>query len=416
MNRNIIRTAFDIGSFQIKGLVFRIREDDSIEILSLKTVVSKGIENGNLVDKDQFIQIMMELVESLEKESKISIQDDVFITLSGSNIKSVNSSTRKKAKDNEELLVDKKLKQELLNQCSDIQVSADRYVLHNLDQGFYIDGSTLIRNPISMVGKTIEAKAHLIHVPNFNMKQIGFCFENELQIKNVMPVFDGLAGAVSALSEDQKKLGCIFLDIGSDKTNFIAFKDNYVVFSKVIPVGGNLVTKDIAAYLGCSLIEAEQIKKTKLSSFANLADENETFEVGLIDDALTKKVNAKEISKIAELRYEDIIDHLKNIFRINSKEISEFKSGIKLSGGGSNIKNIDLLFKNHFPDLKIEFVANKNIHFKEDLSENRELVNLFGLSKWLIHSVDEDSLYDYSDSKSNSFFKKILNSILNFFE
>ena len=46
-----------------------------------------------------------------------------------------------------------------------------------------------------------------------------------------MPVFDGLAGAVSGLSEDQKKLGSIFLDIGSDKTNFVAFKDNYVVFS-----------------------------------------------------------------------------------------------------------------------------------------------------------------------------------------
>ena len=214
MNRNIIRTAFDIGSYQIKGLVFRIREDDSIEILSLKSVISKGIENGNLVDKDQFIQIMIELVELLEKDSKVSIQNDVFITLSGSNIKSVNSSTRKKAKDNEELLVDKKLKQELLNQCSDIQVSSDRYVLHNLDQGFFIDGSTLIRNPISMVGKTIEAKSHLIHVPNFNMKQISFCFENELQIKNVMPVFDGLAGAVSGLSEDQKKLGSIFLEIG----------------------------------------------------------------------------------------------------------------------------------------------------------------------------------------------------------
>ena len=106
------------------------------------------------------------------------------------------------------------------------------------------------------------------------------------------------------------QLGVIFVDIGSDKTNILIFKDNYLIHSKVIPLGSKLVTKDMAAYLQCSIKEAERLKINYVSAFCEFADESKKIEVEIPNDDLKKNINEKEISKIVELRFEDIIDQI----------------------------------------------------------------------------------------------------------
>ena len=71
-------------------------------------------------------------------------------------------------------------------------------------------------------------------------------------------------------------------------------------------MGSKYVTKDIAAYLQTSIKEAERVKIENVSAFADFADEENIFEIEIPNDDLKKNVNEKEISKIVELRFEDV--------------------------------------------------------------------------------------------------------------
>ena len=388
--KNRIQVAFDLGSFSIKGAVGRIINENQIEILSIRSIRTDSIDNGDIVDKESLLRSLEYLIEKMEKDAKISIDDDAWVSVSGKNIKSINSSTRIRSNDNSEFEVDETTKQKLLTQCADIQVSSDRYVLHNLKRGFFIDGSSLIRNPLGMIGKSIDAKSHVIHITNFNLLQIDHCFRNDLSI-DVNPVFDGLAAASANLSKDDQNLGVIFIDVGADKTNMLLYKDNYLTHSKVIPLGSKSVTKDIAAYLQTSIKQAEIIKHEHVSALSDFADSESNFELSVENDDLTKSINKKEISKIAELRYEDIIDQIKSELKLLRIDMSDIRSGIKITGGGSNVRNLDLLFKKHFERTKCEYLSISNTVFKENLEDRRELSTLIGLLSWPIFNVEDSS-------------------------
>ena len=405
--KNRIEVAFDLGSFSIKGAVGRIINDNQIEVLSIQSIKTDSIDNGDIIDKEELLRSLEYLIEKMEKDAKINIDDDAWVSVSGKNIKSINSSTRIRSKDNAEFEIDEQTKQKLLTQCSDIQVSSDRYVLHNLERGFFIDGSSLIRNPLRMVGRSIDAKSHVIHIKNFNLLQIDHCFSDDLGI-DVNPVFDGLAAASVNLSKDDQDLGVLFIDVGADKTNMLLYKDNYLIHSTVIPLGSKSVTKDIAAYLQTSIKEAEKIKHEHVSALSDFADSESNFELPIENDDLTKSINKKEISEIAELRYEDIIDQIKSEMKLLRMDISDIRSGIKITGGGSNVRNLDLLFKKHFENTKCEYLSIKNTVFKENLEDRRELSTLIGLLSWPILNVE-----DSSSSVGIKDFKSITKSISN---
>jgi cell division protein FtsA len=241
-----------------------------------------------------------------------------------------------------------------------------------------------------MIGKSIDAKSHVIHIKNFNLSQIDHCFSDDLSIE-VNPVFDGLAAASANLNKDDQDLGVMFIDVGADKTNMLLYKDNYLIHSKVIPLGSKSVTKDIAAYLQTSIKQAEKIKHEHVSALSDFADAESNFELSIQNDDLTKSINKQEISKIAELRYEDIIDQIKSEMKLLRIDVADIRSGIKITGGGSNVKNLDLLFKKHFEDTKCEYLPISNIVFKENLEDRRELSTLIGLLSWPIFNVEDSS-------------------------
>ena len=142
--RNKIQIAFDLGSYSIKSAVGRILQNNKIEVLSIAEIKSDSIDCGDIVDKNLLLNHLEILIEKMEKDAKINIDEDAWVSVSGRGIKSINSSTRIRSRENTDFEIDEEIKQKLLNQCSDVQVSADRYVLHNIEQGYYIGSSPLI--------------------------------------------------------------------------------------------------------------------------------------------------------------------------------------------------------------------------------------------------------------------------------
>lgn len=395
-----IYVAFDLGSFSIKGAMAKVNQDKELEILSIKSIKSRAVECGTIVDKEQLVNDLDFLIKFIEDESGHNIKEAI-VSVSGNTVKSVNSSTRSRIKDSTDFKIDKETVNKILAQCSDLQISAGRQVVHNIERGFIIDGSPLIRNPINNIGEIIEARSHVVHVQDFNLNQIKTCFDDDFSIE-VDAVFDGLASSYANVSEDDKDLGVVFVDIGSDKTNVVIYKDRYIMHSKVIPIGSHSVTKDLATMFNVSIDDSEEVKRKHVSALSKLADIASNFELSISEDTLKKQLNQKEVSEVAEARFKDIIDKVRNEIRITGEKISEFGSGIKITGGGSNVKNLDLLFKEYLENLesenpenkdvsiKCEYLPIKDITFKENLEDRREYATLIGLLKWPVLNVEKD--------------------------
>ncbi len=396
-----VYVAFDLGSFSIKGAIAKVNQEKELEILSIKSINSRAIECGTIVDKEQLINDLELLIKLIEEESGYNVKEAI-VSVSGNTVKSINSSTRSRIKDNSDLKIDEEIVSKLLSQCSDLQISAGRHVVHNISRGYIIDDSPLIRNAIGCVGEIIQARSHVIHVQDFNLNQIKTCFDDDFSIE-VDAVFDGLASAYANISEDDKDLGVIFVDIGSDKINVVIYKDRYIMHSKVIPLGSHSVTKDLATMFNVAIDDAEEVKRKHVSALSKLADISSNFELSISGDTLKKQLNQKEVSEVAEARFKDIIDRVRNEIRITGEKISEFGSGIKITGGGSNVKNLDLLFKEYLEELesenpdnkdisiKCEYLPIKDITFKENLEDKREYATLVGLLKWPILNVEDDN-------------------------
>ena len=395
-----IYVAFDLGSFSIKGAMAKVNQDKELEILSIKSIKSRAVECGTIVDKEQLVNDLDFLIKFIEDESGHNIKEAI-VSVSGNTVKSVNSSTRSRIKDSTDFKIDKETVNKILAQCSDLQISAGRQVVHNIERGFIIDGSPLVRNPINNIGEIIEARSHVVHVQDFNLNQIKTCFDDDFSIE-VDAVFDGLASSYANVSEDDKDLGVVFVDIGSDKTNVVIYKDRYIMHSKVIPIGSHSVTKDLATMFNVSIDDSEEVKRKHVSALSKLADIASNFELSISEDTLKKQLNQKEVSEVAEARFKDIIDKVRNEIRITGEKISEFGSGIKITGGGSNVKNLDLLFKEYLEELesensenkdvsiKCEYLPIKDITFKENLEDRREYATLIGLLKWPVLNVEKD--------------------------
>ena len=396
-----IYVAFDLGSFSIKGAMAKVNQDKELEILSIKSIKSRAVECGTIVDKEQLVNDLDFLIKFIEDESGHNIKEAI-VSVSGNTVKSVNSSTRSRIKDSTDFKIDKETVNKILAQCSDLQISAGRQVVHNIERGFIIDGSPLIRNPINNIGEIIEARSHVVHVQDFNLNQIKTCFDDDFSIE-VDAVFDGLASSYANVSEDDKDLGVVFVDIGSDKTNVVIYKDRYIMHSKVIPIGSHSVTKDLATMFNVSIDDSEEVKRKHVSALSKLADIASNFELSISEDTLYNQLNQKEVSEVAVARFKDIIDKVRNEIRITGEKISEFGSGIKITGGGSNVKNLDLLFKEYLEELesensenkdvsiKCEYLPIKDITFKENLEDKREYATLVGLLKWPKLNVEDDN-------------------------
>jgi cell division protein FtsA len=150
-----------------------------------------------------------------------------------------------------------------------------------------------------------------------------------------------LALADSVLTEAEKRSGCALVDLGADTTTVSVYSKNILRHLAVIPLGGNNITKDIATLQ----MEESDAERMKLKYAAAYTDNND------IDNDLKypidteRQIESRKFIEIVEGRMEEIIENV--WYQIPSEYYDKLLGGIILTGGGSNMKNIEKAFINH---------------------------------------------------------------------
>lgn len=344
MKKSLQISAIDIGSSKITCVIAtRTDEDSPLRVVGVASMAAKGIRKSQIVDIEDTIEATTSAVESAERMAGLSIRSAV-VSISGIHIESQNSKGLVAVQDQggEISAVDV---DRVVEAAKAVPLENAREILHVVPRFYLVDNQEGIRDPVGMSGVRLEAEAHLITGSIVNTKNVTKVM-SEIGVDTQAVTFAGLASAEATLTDTEKELGVVLVDIGGGTTSLCVYIEGALTHSAVIPVGAKNITNDIAIGLRVSLDTAEVIKRnlepdgsvTKALDPKNVnakrqADEIDLSKLGLKD--APKKISRKAVLEgIVRPRLNEMFELIKQEL-IKSKVGGKIPAGLVLTGGGA---------------------------------------------------------------------------------
>ena len=336
MGTDEIVVGLDIGSGKVCTVIGELGENDQIEIIGIGTSPSLGTRKGIIIDLEQAIQSVKESIESAERMAGIRI-NSAFVSIAGSHISSVNSKGVIAISGESPEIAENDIEKVIEAAKAGI-VSSEKELIHTLSREFIVDGQSGISDPLGMSGARLECKVHIVTGSITAVQNLIKCVEGAgVDIEEV--IFGTLASSNAILSNAEKDLGILVIDIGAGTTEIAIFVEGGLAYSAVLPVGGIQITNDLAVGLRTSIEEAEKIKISSGSAVENNASHEESIEISSIDGKDKHNVSQKYLVEIIEPRVSEIFDLVGTEVR-KSGCYNMIPGGIVITGGSSLLPGI----------------------------------------------------------------------------
>jgi cell division protein FtsA len=328
--------ALDIGTSKVCALVGEVSDRGQLEIIGKGTSPMKGTRRGNIINLDQAIEAVKKAVDEAEVMAGLQI-DSVYVGVSGDHIRSVNSrgvvSVMGKHKEIGREDIDR-----VIEASKSINVPAELELLHVIPREFVVDGQDGIHDPIGMTATRLEANVHIVTGARTHDQNVLTCV-NKAGIAVQELVLEQLAAAEAVLTQDEREMGVLLMDLGGGTTDYAVFLEGNVVHTNVLPVGAGHFTSDISVVLRTPMEDAERIKKRYGCALSSLVTSDDPIEVPTVGGRAPKILSRQELTGILEPRAAEIA---KLVYRDLEKVglEKEIRSGVVMVGGGAEMDGI----------------------------------------------------------------------------
>lgn len=340
-NKSKIIAGLDLGSTKIGTVVAQIQVDPVsnetlVNVIGVSSTESRGIRKGQIVDIEESVEAIVECVEGAERMAGYNL-DSAFIALGGASISGLNS-RGVVAVSNSEGEITQEDVERVVEAASAISLPSSREVIHVVPREYIVDGESGVKDPIGMSGVRLEVETHIISASSAALKNLKKAV-NEVGITVNEVVFSGLASANAVLTETEKELGAVLIDMGGGTTSVATYIDGGPSFSYVIPIGARNVTNDLAIGLRVSLESAEKIKlalsELDKKSKRIKEERGDEFDLQALGITEARKVSRKTLTEgIIRPRLNEIF----SMVRLSLEKeglASRVPSGAILTGGGA---------------------------------------------------------------------------------
>ena len=335
--------AIELGSSKISGVAGQIMTDGSLKVLAYAGVSSSScIRHGAVYNLDKTANAIAEVVERLNAILSTNIEK-VYVGYNAKGLKSIISKVEHQFE--EETVVSQEVIDDMFQQCSEIDY--DGYVnLFQESQEYVVDNKRGTEtDPMGVACRSLGGSYLNILLKKQVADYIAQCFMMA-QVEIVDGYVAPMAQADAILTVDDRQQGCVLVDYGADTTTVSVYKNGLLRYLRVIPLGSALITRDLAAILKIEPEQAEQLKCTY--GLCNLIGSQDADETIIIND---NKVLLKDIGDIIEARNEEIIRNV--CAQIKASGYGEvLYAGIVLTGGGSQLRQLDQVFVKLMPSMR----------------------------------------------------------------
>lgn len=359
--------AIELGSSKMTGIAGRKNLDGSINVLAVvREDSSSFIRKGVVYNIDKTALCLTNIINKLTVQLKTEITQ-VYVGVGGQSIRSIRNVISK------DMPADTKVTQEMVIDIMDANRNMkypDQEILDAAVQEYKVDSQSQL-DPVGIQCSRLEGNFLNILERKTFYKNLNKCFETA-EINVAEMYLAPLALADSVLTEAERRSGCALVDIGADTTTVSVFSKNILRHLAVIPLGSNNITKDIAS-LQMEESDAEKMKLKYGSAYTDNCDIDNSLKLPI--DA-ERSVESRKFVEIVEGRLEEIIENV--WYQIPSDYYDKLLGGIILTGGGSNMKNIEKAFMNHthIDKIRIAKFVNHTIHSSNpDITAKNGMMN-----------------------------------------
>lgn len=338
MAKHDIVVGLDIGTSKVCCVIGEVSPEQTIEILGRGTSSSKGIKKGVVVDIDETAKSIEAAVSEAEKMAGFHV-NCVYVGVSGEFVTSMSGHGVVTVGSTDKEITEGDVRR-VIEAARLVGVPNDREIIHVIPKDFTIDGTDGVKNPIGMSGMRIEVDAHVIVGMATFLQNINKSVQRAgLEIEENGIILGPLATGLAVLTEEEKELGIVLVDIGAGTTDVAIFKNNSLVSSSVLPIGGSNITYDAVIVLRIPHAEAEKIKIAKACASVDLIKEDEQIEVISLSSVDPPSVSRRDLTEVVEGRLMDVFDWLgKEIKKVTGNGVH--LAGVTLTGGCANIEGI----------------------------------------------------------------------------
>lgn len=341
MNDGKIVVGIDIGTSKTVTIIAKV--DETVNVLGVSEVKSAGIRKGQIVDIEEAVTAINTSLEAAERMAGYSVSH-IVASISGSHIESQNSRGVVAVSTPEGEITPGDIAR-VIDAARAISLSNQKDIIHVLPRNYTVDGQEGIKDPIGMTGIRLEVDTHIITANATALKNLEKALSGVgVDIDGI--VFNGYASSLSVLSDTEKELGVVLVDIGAGTTDVCVWVEGSVAYSSVLPIGARHITNDLAIGLRVSLESAEKIKLflSKEGASRMVRPEGETKTEAKSDEIDIAALNLpEELRKVSKKTLIDgiIRPRLNEIFTMVGVEVKksgfagQTPAGIVITGGGA---------------------------------------------------------------------------------
>ncbi len=379
-------TGLDIGTTKIGAIIAEVNDDMIPSIIGVGTSPSDGLRRGVVVNLDKTVRSIQAAIENAERMAGVHVTE-VFAGIAGDHIRSINGrGVVAVAGENNEITQPDVRR--VIDAAKAVALPMDREILHILPQEFTVDDQHGIKDPIGMSGIRLEAEVHIVTGAITSAQNI-YRSIGRANINVMDLVLEPLASSYAVLSDDEKELGVIVMDLGGGTTDIAMFYEGCIRHTCVIGLGGKNVTNDIAIGLRTPLDQAELIKIQHGSAVHTENDREESIDVPDISGRPARKVSKAYLVDIVQPRMEEILSLAHREIK-KSNYIHLMTSGLVLTGGGSLLKGTVELAEEIF-DMPVRLGVPEGFNGLTDLVKSPIHATGVGLVQYGIHHKYEVS-------------------------
>ena len=262
MPQESMYAAVDIGTSKIISIVARLGPEGELKPLGTGVAPSNGVQQGII---DDFGEVKNSLQESMSECLRYVGRNPVdrfHVVVNGDHLVSLNSTEMLGSGQEVVTITEQRLRSLMSSQSGSLEQQLDsrsEQTLHMIPMRYRLDGMTGVRNPTGLDTNELQLEAHIVRgmsVPLGNtVRALQSC-----RAKVEGMIAHPLASAEGVLTADEREMGVVVVDIGAGTIKTAIYREGTPIFSSVVPVGGNQLTRDMAVAMRVPYQMAEDLK------------------------------------------------------------------------------------------------------------------------------------------------------------
>lgn len=330
--------AIEIGSSVIKGALGVVDRNGILSVTAIEEErLVDSVRYGIIQNGEEVGTRIQRIIARLERNTSLGGRriTGCYVSLGGRGLVSASTEVVR------EFVADTELTDETIRgMITDAQRTpmADREVIEVIPNGYTVDKLS-VPNPVGAFGRNVVGRYTIIgtkHVMRRNLQRV---VEEKVGLKIVGGVTRITAQGDMTLTADERRLGCMLVDLGAETTTIAIYKGGSMLYAATLPIGSRNITRDLTS-LNCTEERAEELKKAVANAFPN---DGERLGSGTGVDG----IDYTEINNYVRARAGEIVTNIIEQPRFAGIRMADLPAGIIIVGRGAKLRGLTELLSNN---------------------------------------------------------------------